>query len=71
MGRQQELYEFMNKIKDPQTSIFIIYGHPGVGKTSFSVKTATYLIERGIYLIYFFIDLYNIKDKDMFRNKFN
>lgn len=45
MGRQQELYEFMNKIKDPKTNnIFIIYGHPGVGKTSFSVKTATYLI---------------------------
>jgi len=44
MGRQQELYEFMKKIKDPQINIFILYGHPGVGKTSFSVKTVTYLV---------------------------
>lgn len=71
MGRQQELYEFMKKIKDPQISTFFLYGHPGVGKTSFSVKAATYLVERRVCDIYFFIDLYNIKDRDMFRNKFN
>jgi DNA replication protein DnaC len=71
MGRQKELYEFMKKIKDPQISTFFLYGHPGVGKTSFSVKTATYLVERRAFDIYHFVDLYNINDKEMFRNKFN
>lgn len=61
----------MKKLKEPNLSIFVLYGHPGVGKTSFAIKTATYLIERRVYEIYFFIDLYDIKDKDMFRNKFN
>jgi predicted AAA+ superfamily ATPase len=61
----------MKKIKDPQISTFILYGLSGVGKTTFSIKTATYLIERRIYEIYFFIDLYDINDKEMFRHKFN
>ena len=61
----------MKKLKEPNLSIFVLYGHPGVGKTSFAIKTATYLIERRVYEIYFFIDLYDIKEKDMFRNKFN
>lgn len=71
MGRQQELYEFMKKIKQPNLYLFFLYGYPGVGKTSFAIKTATYLIERRVYEIYFFIDLYDIRDRDMFRNKFN
>ena len=49
MGRQQELYEFMKKVRDPQLTFFILYGHPGVGKTTFAIKTATYLIERRVY----------------------
>jgi predicted AAA+ superfamily ATPase len=71
MGRQQELYEFMKTIKDNQYNIFFLYGHPGVGKTTFAIKSATYLIERRVFEIYFFIDLFDIKDRDMFRNKFN
>jgi DNA replication protein DnaC len=49
MGRQKELYEFMKTIKDNQTSFFFLYGHPGVGKTTFAIKTATYLIERRVF----------------------
>jgi DNA replication protein DnaC len=61
----------MKKIKDQRFYLFFLYGHSGIGKTSYAIKTATYLIERRVYEIYFFIDLYNIKDRDMFRNKFN
>ena len=63
----------MKNMMDPQINVYIylLYGDSGVGKTSFSIKAATYLIERKIYENYFFIDLYNIKDKDMFRYKFN
>lgn len=71
MGRQQDLYEFMKAIKDNQYMVFFLYGHPGVGKTTFAIKAATYLIERRVFEIYFFVDLFDIKDKDMFRNKFN
>lgn len=61
----------MKTIKDNQLSFFILYGHPGIGKTTFAIKASTYLIERRVFEIYFFIDLYDIKDTDMFRNKFN
>lgn len=61
----------MKMIRDNQLSLFILYGHPGIGKTSFAIKAATYLIERRVFQIYFYIDLYDIKDTDMFRNKFN
>jgi replication-associated recombination protein RarA len=44
LGRQQELYEFMKKIKEPNLYLYFLYGYPGVGKTSFAIKTATYLI---------------------------
>ena len=71
MGRQQQLYEFMKMIRENQLNLFILYGHPGIGKTTFAIKAATYLIERRVFQIYFFIDLYDIKDTDMFRNKFN
>lgn len=61
----------MKTVKDNQLSLFILYGHHGIGKTTFAIKAATYLIERRVFEIYFFIDLYDIKDTDMFRNKFN
>jgi replication-associated recombination protein RarA len=61
----------MKTIKDNQINMLFLYGHPGVGKTTFAIKSATYLIERRVFEIYFFIDLYDIKDRDMFRNKFN
>lgn len=61
----------MKSIKDNQYSVFFLYGHPGVGKTTFAIKSATYLIERRVFELYFFVDLFDIKDTDMFRNKFN
>lgn len=70
MGRQQELFLFMKSFKE-SIPVFILHGQSGVGKTSFAIKTATYLIERRAYDLYFFIDLYDIKDKEMFRYKFN
>lgn len=70
-GRQGDLFEFMKSIKDNQYSVFFLYGHPGVGKTTFAIKSATYLIERRVFELYFFVDLFDIKDTDMFRNKFN
>jgi DNA replication protein DnaC len=71
MGRQQELYYFMKNLQDNQYNTFFVYGFPGVGKTTFSIKAATYLLERQIFHIYYFIDLFGIRDRDMFRNKFN
>ena len=71
MGRQQELYEFMKSIKELQSNLYIVYGQSGVGKTTFTIKTATYLIERKAFDIYYFVDLYDIKNRDMFRYKFN
>jgi len=71
MGRQQELFEFMKNLQNNQYNTFFIYGHPGVGKTTFAIKAATYLLERQIFHIYYFVDLFGIKDRDMFRNKFN
>lgn len=61
----------MKIIKDNQISFYFLYGHPGIGKTTFAIKASTYLIERRVFEIYFFVDLYDIKDRDMFRNKFN
>lgn len=61
----------MKTVKDNQFIYYFLYGHPGIGKTTFAIKTSTYLIERRVFEIYFFIDLYDIKDRDMFRNKFN
>lgn len=71
MGRQQELYEFMKALKENQYTVFFLYGQSGVGKTTFAIKASTYLMERRVFEIYFFIDLFDIKDRDMFRNKFN
>ena len=71
MGRQQELYYFMKNLQDNQYNTFFVFGFPGVGKTTFAIKAATYLLERQIFHIYHFIDLFGIKDRDMFRNKFN
>lgn len=71
MGRQQELFDFMKNLQNNQYNTFFVYGHPGVGKTTFAIKAATYLLERQIFYIYYFVDLFGIKDRDMFRNKFN
>lgn len=61
----------MKRIKDLTQSVYIIYGRLGVGRTSFALKCVTYLIERRLFEMYFYIDLYGIKDKDIFRYKFN
>ena len=44
MGRQQDLYYFMKNLQDNQYTTFFLYGHPGVGKTTFATKAATYLL---------------------------
>ena len=49
MGRQEELYFFMKYLKDNQYNTFFLYGHPGVGKTTFAVKAGTYLAERRVF----------------------
>ena len=51
--------------------IYIVYGPVGVGRTSFVLKCVTYLIERRVFEMYFYIDLYGIRDRDVFRYKFN
>ena len=61
----------MKNLQDNQYHIFFLFGHPGVGKTTFAIKAATYLLERQVFNIYYFVDLFGIKDRDMFRNKFN
>lgn len=61
----------MKALKDLNQVVYIIYGKVGVGRTSFALKCVTYLIERKVFEIYFYIDLYGIKDKDVFRYKFN
>lgn len=71
MGRQQELYEFMKKILDKATNIMVLYGPSGIGRTTFAMKSVTYLVERRVIDLWFFVDLYDIRDKAMFRNKFN
>lgn len=71
MGRQQEIYEFMKRIKDFNQGIYIVYGSIGVGRTSFVLKCVTYLIQRRVFQLYFYIDLYGVKDVDVFRYKFN
>jgi hypothetical protein len=57
----------MKRIKDLNQAVYIVYGKVGVGRTSFALKSTTYLIERRIFEMYFYIDLYDIKDKDIFR----
>jgi replication-associated recombination protein RarA len=49
MGRQQELFEFMKTVKDNQLSFYFLYGHPGIGKTTFAIKASTYLVERRVF----------------------
>lgn len=71
MGRQEEIYTFMKKIMDKNNSLFLINGPAGIGKTTFAKKAVTYLIERRVFEMYFFIDLYGFQDRAMFRNKFN
>jgi hypothetical protein len=71
MGRQREIFEFMRRIKDLNQNVYIVYGQVGVGRTSFVLKCVTYLIERRVFELYFYIDLYGIKDMDIFRYKFN
>lgn len=61
----------MKKIKDLFQMIYIVYGSVGVGRTSFVLKCVTYLIERRVFEMYFYIDLYGIRDRDIFRYKFN
>ena len=61
----------MKNLQDNQYTVFFLFGHPGVGKTTFAIKAATYLLERQVFNIYYFVDLFGIKDRDMFRNKFN
>jgi replication-associated recombination protein RarA len=39
----------MKTVRDNQLSLFILYGHPGIGKTTFAIKAATYLIERRVF----------------------
>ena len=57
----------MKRIKDLNQAVYIVHGRVGVGRTSFALKSTTYLIERRIFEMYFYIDLYAIKDKDIFR----
>lgn len=61
----------MKRIKDLSQNVYIVYGPVGVGRTSFVLKCVTYLIQRRAFQLYFYIDLYGIKDKDVFRYKFN
>jgi DNA helicase IV len=39
----------MKRIKDLNQIIYIVYGAVGVGRTSFVLKSVTYLIERRVF----------------------
>ena len=71
IGRQREMYQFIKKIMEKAGSLSVLYGPSGIGKTTFAIKAVTYLIERRVLELYFFVDLYDIRDRAMFRNKLN
>ena len=51
--------------------MFLVHGEEGVGLTTFTIKVATYMMERRFFEYFFFFDLYDIKDTTIFRFKFN
>lgn len=58
-------------MREYQQSLYLVHGVEGVGLTTFSVKAASYLMERRVFEYFFFIDLYEIRDSTLFRFKFN
>lgn len=49
----------------------MVYGKSGTGLTAFTIKGASYMMERRQADYFFFLDLYDIKDPVVFEFKFN